>query len=77
MKKDPNKYCINYEQCLLWAIIHDTIAHPLMALTFYKIDLFIKFHDFTSRKAWIRPSKKFDDVNDQLKFNVTFKEEKF
>lgn len=54
MKKDPNNYCIVYKQNLTWALIHDIIAHPLMGLTFYKIDIFIKFHDYTSNKAWIR-----------------------
>jgi len=54
MKKDPNKYCVTFKQCILWAIIHDTIAYPLMALTLYKINLFILFHDYTSGKAWIR-----------------------
>ena len=54
MKLDPNKYCINYKQILIWALIHDIIYHPLMALTLYKIDLFIKFHNFTSHKAWLR-----------------------
>lgn len=54
MKLDPNKYCIVYEQTLIWALIHDIIAHPAMALTLYEVDMFIKFHDYTSAKAWIR-----------------------
>jgi hypothetical protein len=53
MKKDPNKYCINFKQHLLWAIIHDVIAHPLMGLTLYS-KYSIIFHDFTSSKAWKR-----------------------
>jgi hypothetical protein len=43
-----------YEQNLFWAIIHDVIAHPLMGLTFYKINLFIKLHNYTSNLAWKR-----------------------
>ncbi len=54
MKLDPNAYCINYEQRLGWALIHDIIAHPLMALTLYRIPMFIRFHNYTSHKAWIR-----------------------
>ncbi len=54
MKKDPNKYCIVFEQSLLWALIHDIIAHPAMALTLYKVPMFIKFHDYTSTYAWKR-----------------------
>lgn len=54
MKKDPNKYCVNYKESLRWAILHDVIAHPLMALTLYNVDCIIKFHDYTSSKAWKR-----------------------
>jgi hypothetical protein len=54
MKLDPNNYCVTYKQNLFWAMVHDIIAHPLMALTFYKINLFIKFHDYTSHLAWKR-----------------------
>jgi hypothetical protein len=25
MKKDPNVYCVNYKQNLIWALIHDII----------------------------------------------------
>lgn len=54
-KLDPNKYCVNYEQDFAWALIHDIIAHPLMALTLYKVQCFIDFHNFTSYRAWKRP----------------------
>ena len=54
MKIDPNKCCVVYEQCLFWAIVHDAIAHPLMALTFYKFQPIINLHDYTSARAWIR-----------------------
>lgn len=53
MKKDPNNYCIVYTQSLFWAIIHDLIAHPMMAITNYT-NISIRFHDFTSNKAWKR-----------------------
>jgi hypothetical protein len=54
MKLDSNLHCVNFKQHLGWALVHDIIAHPLMALSLYKIDVFIKFHNFTSQKAWKR-----------------------
>lgn len=54
MKLDPNRYCIHYDENLFWAIVHDTIAHPLMAITLYKVEWFIRFHNYTSQKAWVR-----------------------
>jgi hypothetical protein len=54
MKLDPNTYCVNYKENLKWAIIHDIIAHPLMAITLYKCKIFIRFHNYTSHKAWKR-----------------------
>jgi hypothetical protein len=53
MKTDPNNHCINFKQNLLWAIIHDTLAHVLMGLTIYS-SWSIKFHNYTSHKAWKR-----------------------
>ena len=53
MKRDPNAACANAEQRLLWAVLHDAVAHPLMALTGY-CALAVRFHDYTSRKAWPR-----------------------
>lgn len=53
MKTDPNEHCTKYEQCLGWAMVHDLIAHPVMALTCY-CNLAVRFHDWTSRKAWRR-----------------------
>lgn len=51
MKTDPNKACSVPREKVLWALVHDLIAHPLMALCAYS-----KFgrllHDFTSGKAW-------------------------
>lgn len=53
MKTDPNKACSNKKEHLLWALLHDGIAHPFMALTKYS-KLSKRFHDFTSQKAWPR-----------------------
>lgn len=53
MKRDPNAACANTEQRLGWAVLHDLVAHPLMALTGYS-RLALKFHDYTSYKAWPR-----------------------
>ena len=53
MKRDPNAACANAEQRLWWAVLHDAVAHPLMALTGY-CALAVRFHDYTSRKAWPR-----------------------
>ena len=55
MKSDPNAGCPNHGENLAWAIIHDLLAHPLMALTGYG-GWAIRFHDYTSRKAWPRDS---------------------
>lgn len=56
MKTDPNKGCKNEYQRLGWAVLHDLIAHPLMVLTGYS-KLSLKFHDFTSHRAWPRREK--------------------
>ena len=53
MKTDPNKHCISFKQNLLWAIMHDIIAHPLMGITGY-CKWSIAFHNYTSHKAWTR-----------------------
>jgi hypothetical protein len=53
MKLDPNTACVIFKEDLLWAMIHDLIAHPVMAITFY-CKLSIKFHNYTSCKAWKR-----------------------
>ena len=54
MKLDPNNCCVNYKENLLFAIIHDLIAYPLLALTFYKFQFAKDFHNWTSHKAWVR-----------------------
>lgn len=56
-KLDPNKYCVHFEEILLWALVHDMIAHPLMAITLYKWQPALNFHDYTSHKAWRRRPK--------------------
>lgn len=53
MKTDPRAACSNEKEALLWAIIHDLIAHPLMGLTLYS-KASLRFHDFTSHRAWPR-----------------------
>jgi hypothetical protein len=53
MKIDPQKSCVNYEESIRWAIIHDVIAHPIMALTLYST-WSVRLHDYTSSKAWNR-----------------------
>ena len=56
MKIDPQKHCIDYNEHRGWAMLHDIIAHPLMALTNYS-KLSINIHDYTSKKAWNRKQK--------------------
>lgn len=53
MMTDPRDACANERQRLLWALIHDGLAHPLMALTGY-CKVAVAFHDWTSHKAWPR-----------------------
>lgn len=52
-KTDPNVACANETQRLLWALIHDALAHPLMALSGYS-KWALRLHDYTSHKAWPR-----------------------
>jgi hypothetical protein len=55
MKTDPNTACDSENGSLVWAIIHDGLAHPLMAITGYS-SWSLGFHDYTSHKAWPRCS---------------------
>ena len=57
MRTDPRIACANERQRLLWALIHDGLAHPLMALTGY-CKAAVAFHDYTSHKAWPRTPKR-------------------
>jgi hypothetical protein len=52
-RADPRKACANEQQRLFWALVHDGLAHPLMALTGYCKPA-MRFHDWTSHKAWPR-----------------------
>lgn len=53
MRTDPRVACKNGEERWLWAVFHDLVAHPLMALTNYW-RLALRLHDWTSRRAWPR-----------------------
>lgn len=53
MKTDPIEACPNAEQHFGWAIVHDFIAHPLMAFSLWS-SWALKFHNWTSSKAWPR-----------------------
>lgn len=53
MRTDPRDACKNERQRLLWAIVHDGLAHPLMVLTGY-CKAALRFHDWTSHRAWPR-----------------------
>lgn len=53
MRTDPRAACANAEERLGWAVVHDAIAHPLMALTNYS-GWAVAFHDWTSHRAWPR-----------------------
>jgi hypothetical protein len=55
MKCDPNTACVTIREVLWWALLHDLVAHPLMAVTFYWRPA-IRFHDWTSQRAWPRVS---------------------
>ena len=56
MMTDPRKACANTEENLVWALIHDGIAHPLMASTLFS-KWSLRFHDWTSQRAWPRARK--------------------
>lgn len=56
MKTDPNKGCKNQTEKLGWAVLHDLVAHPVMALTGYS-NISMRFHNYTSHKAWPRTPK--------------------
>jgi hypothetical protein len=53
MKTDPRAACANEKEALLWAFLHDFVAHPFMAITLYSRPS-LRFHDFTSYHAWPR-----------------------
>lgn len=57
MKTDPRAACVNTEERLFWALVHDGLAHPFMALTHYS-SIAVRFHNFTSLRAWPRVTMK-------------------
>lgn len=57
MRTDPRCACANERQRLLWALVHDGLAHPLMALAGWP-RWALRFHDWTSHKAWPRAQKR-------------------
>lgn len=62
MRTDPRAACANAEEKLAWALIHDGLAHPLMALTGYCRPA-VAFHDWTSKKAWPRPTTRLHQAD--------------
>lgn len=56
MKTDPRKGCANVDERFAWALVHDLVAHPLMALTCWSA-WSLRFHDYTSFRAWPRPQE--------------------
>lgn len=64
MKTDPNKGCKNVSERLGWAIVHDLVAHPIMALTGYS-SISMRFHNFTSHKAWPRNTKPTEGIDNE------------
>lgn len=56
MKTDPNT-CVHTGG--VWAVIHDAIAHPLLALTAYSAPA-RRFHNWTSQHAWPRTDPLYD-----------------
>lgn len=56
MRTNPRKACANEEERLFWALVHDGIAHPLMAVTLFSA-WSVWFHDWTSRRAWPRRAR--------------------
>lgn len=53
MRTDPRTACANADERLGWALLHDFVAHPLMALFFW-CPWTVRFHDWTSARAWPR-----------------------
>lgn len=56
MRTDPRVACGNEKELLGWAIVHDLLAHPFMALTGYS-RVSLRFHDWTSHRAWPRDER--------------------
>jgi hypothetical protein len=56
MRTDPRKACDSGREVLFWAFVHDLIAHGAMAIFFWA-EWTLRFHNWTSEKAWPRKSK--------------------
>lgn len=71
MRTDPRAACANEKELLGWAVVHDLLAHPFMAITNYSA-LSMRFHDWTSYKAWprVRPAQLREPVEIQSKWGV-------
>ena len=59
LKLDPNSACQNQKELLLWALLHDLIAHPFLAITGYSV-VGRRFHNWTSKHAWPRGAGDYD-----------------
>lgn len=56
MRTDPRVACEKPEvERVGWAVLHDLLAHPFMALTGYSRAA-LNFHNWTSLLAWPRPA---------------------
>lgn len=53
MRTDPRAACANASERLGWAVVHDLLAHPMMALTNWA-SWAVAFHNWTSARAWPR-----------------------
>jgi hypothetical protein len=51
MKTDERRLAWAFNESHVWALVHDAIAHPLMAV-FYYARWTRRFHAWTSDKAW-------------------------
>lgn len=40
-----------WKESLWWAVLHDAVAHPVMALSGYS-QWAIRFHQWTGKRAW-------------------------
>lgn len=65
MRTDPRTACANEREMFWWAMLHDLIAHPFMALTIYST-LSLRFHDWTSNHAWPRNPYSDENIVDRL-----------
>lgn len=69
MKTDPNTICDGQDENGFWAWVHDAVAHPLMAVTGYSV-WSLRFHNFTSHKAWPRCKNLTSPIGDTTSGDV-------